>query len=517
MRGYAVFAGGGVKGAALAGCLQAAQDNTIEFLGFGGTSAGSIVALLAAVGYSGAEICDILVRKNLTELLDDGGTLLHSIGGRLKKAREQFEAGKHFRAGWTARSLISERWHDLGIYQGAALERFLLEMVSGKLPALAANGAPPASAEAITFSWLQEQTGVPLRVVATDVSARAPVVFPRDCGTYGTSAITAVRASACFPFAFRPVMMNGRQLVDGGLTSNLPCFLFADEFRATRIPTFAFDLVSPHDAPGANLWDFAGRTLYSALEASDVLLRGMSDGVVHIPIRTPPGIDTLDFDISRANREFLRSEGYRQTAEFLSNYQPLRHARSVSSELQKQLMVQFGDPKLYEPVLQAIIRDVEEISDAENVRTNVMLLTGRRLIDGRGTRIVVYHAGMENDPDAQLELAEDAGCSGRAWQSRGPAVADLELAAEEPAPWKMTAQDHSLVPQDRRSMISVPIPARTGGLGGGNDTNSPPIGTLSVDSVTPLADTGWLDGDAIHAEIVELLTLWANVVARLLP
>ena len=50
MQAYAVFDGGGVKGAALAGCLKAAQESKIEFVGFGGSSAGSIVALLATAG-----------------------------------------------------------------------------------------------------------------------------------------------------------------------------------------------------------------------------------------------------------------------------------------------------------------------------------------------------------------------------------------------------------------------------------------------------------------------------------
>src|SRR5437879_540072 len=56
MQAYAILDGGGVKGAALAGCLEAARDFGVEFVGYGGTSAGSIVALLAAVGYAGDEL-----------------------------------------------------------------------------------------------------------------------------------------------------------------------------------------------------------------------------------------------------------------------------------------------------------------------------------------------------------------------------------------------------------------------------------------------------------------------------
>src|SRR5258708_8207651 len=70
MQAYAVMDGGGVKGAALAGCLRAADDAKIEFIGFGGTSAGSIVGLLACVGYSGHELCQLMTTElKLSELL----------------------------------------------------------------------------------------------------------------------------------------------------------------------------------------------------------------------------------------------------------------------------------------------------------------------------------------------------------------------------------------------------------------------------------------------------------------
>src|ERR1700748_1617429 len=72
MQAYAVMDGGGVKGAALAGCLLAAEEAHIQFVGYGGTSAGSIVALLACVGYSGAELERIMPTElNLGDLLKE--------------------------------------------------------------------------------------------------------------------------------------------------------------------------------------------------------------------------------------------------------------------------------------------------------------------------------------------------------------------------------------------------------------------------------------------------------------
>jgi NTE family protein len=50
-----------VKGAALAGSLRAATQRGITFVGFGGTSAGSVVALLAAIGTPVDEIQDLVL------------------------------------------------------------------------------------------------------------------------------------------------------------------------------------------------------------------------------------------------------------------------------------------------------------------------------------------------------------------------------------------------------------------------------------------------------------------------
>src|SRR5438552_9448385 len=79
MKAYAILDGGGVKGAALVGCLQAAEECGVEFAGYGGTSAGSIVALLSAAGMTPAQLKDTLVSKDFAEFIDDDGTCLRRL------------------------------------------------------------------------------------------------------------------------------------------------------------------------------------------------------------------------------------------------------------------------------------------------------------------------------------------------------------------------------------------------------------------------------------------------------
>jgi len=62
-----------------------------------------------------------------------------------------------------------------------------------------------------------EQMRIPLAVVATDLISGAPVVF-RDRGDI----IAPVRASCAYPGLFLPVEIDGRWLVDGAVSVNVP-------------------------------------------------------------------------------------------------------------------------------------------------------------------------------------------------------------------------------------------------------------------------------------------------------
>src|SRR5438132_14233697 len=95
------------------------------------------------------------------------------------------------------------------------------------------------------FSTFRTPVVYPSKSWRRIITLRKPAVFSPEQTDYGASVIEAVRASTCYPFAFQPLLKNGRRLVDGGLSSNLPAFLFEEEFRQTRIPALAFDLIAP--------------------------------------------------------------------------------------------------------------------------------------------------------------------------------------------------------------------------------------------------------------------------------
>jgi NTE family protein len=514
MRAYGIYAGGGVKGAALAGCLLAAEQQGVKFVGHGGTSAGSMIALMAAVGYSGEELEEILVEElDFRALLEDQGQRLEQMQAKVEEISSALKSAGWFRKFWavnvTASRTLKGLGPGLGLYQGRKLKDFLLGKIKGKVAVLAHHAD-------ITFEHLHNAKCLPVKIVASDITLRRPAVFALDQTEYGASVIEAVRASTCYPFAFEPVFLNGRRLVDGGLSSNLPVFLFAEEYRQTRTPALAFDLSAAGGAGGVpyDLGQYGSDLLATALEASDDLLRRVLRGVYYIPVQTPPGIGTLDFGLSRDDRKRLFEAGHKATTEYLVNLEPLKRVKMAGDQLQKQLWVEFGPPQFFTPVLHALAKEIEVRTQAKSVRAHVMLPTGRP----EATRIVTYHYGMEKHTDIDLELPEGAGCSGKAWSERAPALADLVEAAKNPEPWGMTKEQHAKVPASRKSMLSVPIHRP---LQPGEQSPPSPVGTLSVDSVTPLEETGWLErtsrGALAHADAVGTMMNWAYIVHRLLP
>lgn len=511
MRAYAVFAGGGVKGAALAGCLSAATGDGLRFIGYGGTSAGSIVALFGAVGMSGKEIRDAFIAEPFSHLLDDRGDLLRKISktvqatGRLATGKG---AGKLLGV-WPAVRLFSSFSGNLGLYPGRQLRQFLCETMSNSLSKRKENGdqgVVEVSADEFRRMTFEEFNNrfTPLKVVASDIVTGRPVLFPRDGSD--VSVVDAVAASAAYPYVFQTQVIGTRRLLDGGLASNLPSFLFAEESRDTRLTTLAFDLVSNSSENTPNgLLQLTRLVLATSLSASDVLLREVAERVIHVPVEIPGGIGTFDIDLAPNEIENLFDRGFRAAAERLGEHPPLRSLRQKDSNVHRQLIAEYGDADVYAPILRAVVEDVGRQSKATGLRANVMLLTGR------GTRMVVYQYGMDADADKTLEIGDASGCSGLAWKAGRPAIADLTVSAKNPEEWDMSADEHGKVPSTQQSMICVPIPGRNGKIVG------QPIGTLSVDSKTPLADTSWVDRTQANPAIIEVLTRWATVVARVLP
>ncbi|MCE9633794.1 MAG: patatin-like phospholipase family protein [Methylophilales bacterium] len=153
-----VLGGGAVRGFAHVGVIKVLEAQGIIPDMVVGTSAGSVVGALYAAGYSGFEL-----QKIAFKLEED------SVGD------------------W----IVPDR----GFIKGEALQTFINKAVQNK----------PI-----------EKLRKPFAAITTDLQSGEMVVFSR--GNTGQ----AVRASSSVPGVFQPVNINGRDYVDGGLTSPVP-------------------------------------------------------------------------------------------------------------------------------------------------------------------------------------------------------------------------------------------------------------------------------------------------------
>ena len=252
---FAVFSGGGVKGAALAGALYAAEDLDYQFLGFGGTSAGALVAAMASVGYNGEEIKASMLEDGVASpgkiFAEGNANVAHFLDalGELGKAKGIKRAAiRYYRLPKEQKESIKAVITQYGVLTGESLKAALAEMFAAKL------GVQVADARNMDFETFVGKTGKPLKIVASDVWSGRPRVYSRGRSPK-LSVIDALAASAAFPCAFAPTRgLAGSELsavlVDGGLASNTPAFLFHEEWRMTRFPTIVFQLVESN--PGGD-------------------------------------------------------------------------------------------------------------------------------------------------------------------------------------------------------------------------------------------------------------------------
>jgi NTE family protein len=491
VRAYAVFGGGGAKGAALAGCLKAAQDNKIDFRGYGGTSAGSMVALLAVVGYTGAELREVMIDK----------VPWKSVAAELERPKKESKeimavlSDPGLWMGWRLRkhqSMLQTLFTKLGFSDGSILSEAIFGLVQAKQSKLKRE---------FTFDDLAQLGCPPLKVVASDLVNRKPVIFS-NCGgdEQNGSVLNAIRASMSYPFAFQPVKHGSGYLVDGGLCSNLPVFLFNREHEIDRLGLLAFDTVQeikPH-AGEYGLFDLCKEIVDTALDAGDYLMRRTLSGVHRIPVEIPGRYDTFNMDLKSEDLDILYKIGIADTSTYIRT--ELAPWVQVESEIQA-LQARRAPEEDVQFVLGHFAGHMERETKLRGVRTHVMLPTDRQ------TRIVAYHFNMEHDADQDLELSIDGGCSGKCWTEKQPTYADLVDAADgkHEVVWKMTAAQQAKVKKSQKTMVSIPI------FGPGSEEWL--IGVLSADSETAVR----LDEDSEELEkIFSIGQSWGVVLTAVL-
>jgi len=184
------LAGGGIRGIAHAGVLKALEENNIKIDAIGGTSAGSIVATLYAMGYKPYYIFEVF-KKYAQEIINIGNVpLINGIGNFVKCKKIGVS----------------------GLNDGTSLEKLCNELASRKNVKVIGD------------------IKMPLVIPAVDIAEAKEYIFtncaPRD--NMNDNYITeieigrAVRASSSFPAVFCPCEYKTHMFMDGGALDNIP-------------------------------------------------------------------------------------------------------------------------------------------------------------------------------------------------------------------------------------------------------------------------------------------------------
>ncbi|WP_374335997.1 patatin-like phospholipase family protein [Methyloversatilis sp.] len=266
-----VMEGGGVLGISLLGYAYALEQAGIRMLGLGGTSAGSIVALiLASLGPAhepkAERAVDILARMPMGSFMDGDSDARDFTDSMLEKAGM-------FKLLFKALQCVDNLKDDLGLHPGDAFEKWLTgELANCGVRTLADLDArlvakPPGLRHRLNNEGFDAARACgKLVVIAADVSTETKVDLPRMAPMYWKNPAEVnparfARASMSIPLFFHPFSVAVPQdaatkehwrtlgrfdhelpkkavFMDGGIMSNFPINTFHVSTRAPFSPTF---------------------------------------------------------------------------------------------------------------------------------------------------------------------------------------------------------------------------------------------------------------------------------------
>ena len=186
-----VLSGGGAKGMAHIGALKVIEQAGIPVDIVAGTSMGSLVGGLYAIGYDAATLDSLVRVLDWTYLLTDRDDMSRqSLSDR--KKRNTYFLSRGLTSGKAAESV-------LGVIKGRNVELLLRRLCMGYT-------------DSMDFSRLP----IPFACVATDIADYTEVDF------HSGRLPQAMRASMAIPAVFTAVRHGNKVLVDGGLRNNYP-------------------------------------------------------------------------------------------------------------------------------------------------------------------------------------------------------------------------------------------------------------------------------------------------------
>lgn len=299
-----VFSGGGIKGLAYVGVINALQEKQLfqKVKRFAGASAGAITASLLAIGMSAEELDKQMSSVDFSTFLQKSNVNIEGLANKPSDF-SIIEAGP---------AVIFDEITKLGLCDVSVFVQWLTSMFKLK-----------GFDETTTFAQLYEKTGNELTIVLCYANCSKTVLA---CHTSEETAnmpiVTAVRGSMSIPLVFQPLIWNNNVYVDGGTMYNYPIEVFDEDPSPDKTLGFILStqssVLNPTRKEDNGIFSHLGCIYEAIMNVSYEYCFRMGNHYRTIFIDTS-GIGTLDFKLTDDQKKTLKDNGYKATMDYLNS------------------------------------------------------------------------------------------------------------------------------------------------------------------------------------------------------
>ena len=285
-----LFGGGAIRGAAHVGAIKAFEENNIVCGTYGGSSVGSIIAVLWALGYSHEELAEVFLGVNF-ELFRD-----ISFGFNTKFALSKGEVFLDW-----FRELVEKKYYGENYKKGEN--------------------------EPVKFKDIEKN----LIIISTNIK-------DFTCHEFSTSktpdfeVAMAVRISCCAPGLMKPVSMGEKLLVDGDLLKGKPMWALCDSLKDTKDRIMEIRLEGEYTGVDNTPIDYVNG-MYSCItscETDFIKEIYQNNDMFDYVVLNAGNVVVFDFNYPSEKRQSIIDSGYNQAIEYLKNVLPYKKQKLYS-------------------------------------------------------------------------------------------------------------------------------------------------------------------------------------------
>lgn len=297
------LSGGGAKGAAHIGVLKYLVEQGVPIDYISGTSMGSIVGGLYAIGYTADQLDSLISNLDWSQYITGG------LDRRYRSASSRMERSAYllsvpFNLGTLDSNITEARRRGNGFI--ASLPG---SFMGGNNITNLFNNLSLGYQDSMDFNDFP----IPFACVATDVISGEEVVM--RSGRFPT----AIRASMAIPGVFSPVELGGKVLIDGGMTNNFPVDVCQDMGADYVIGVEVSDAMASDASQLRSLPQIFNQLISVTVQAKSARNRGGCKIYLHPDIS---GFGTMSFNKSAIDS--LVRRGYECAKEHAAEIEALK-------------------------------------------------------------------------------------------------------------------------------------------------------------------------------------------------